>query len=95
MQYFPRDVCDAFVEDVYSAIFSVIVNLLLLFLLSMCFKDAFRLQIIFSSQFSCVWSVLQLLNCLLVIITASKDRSVGVYRLGGPSHGSTEYKEVR
>lgn len=29
------------------------------------------------------------------IVTASKDRSVGVYRLGGPSHGSTEYKEVR
>ncbi|XP_046840186.1 uncharacterized protein LOC124434345 isoform X2 [Xenia sp. Carnegie-2017] len=29
------------------------------------------------------------------IVTASKDRSVGVYRLGGPSHGYTEYKEVR
>ena len=31
----------------------------------------------------------------IVIVTASKDRSVGVYRLGGPSHGCTEYKEVR
>ena len=29
------------------------------------------------------------------IVTASKDRSVGIYRLGGPSHGCTEYKEVR
>lgn len=29
------------------------------------------------------------------LVTASKDRSVGVYCLGGPSHGSTEYKEVR
>ena len=29
------------------------------------------------------------------LVTASKDHSVGVYRLGPPSHGFTEYSEVR
>ncbi|KAG8242415.1 hypothetical protein J6590_066918 [Homalodisca vitripennis] len=28
------------------------------------------------------------------LITASKDRSVGVLRLGAPSHGWTEYSEL-
>ena len=32
---------------------------------------------------------------LLVLVTASKDQSVGVYRLGPPSHGVTEYGEIR
>lgn len=29
-----------------------------------------------------------------VLITASKDRSVGILRLGAPNHGWTEYSEL-
>ncbi|CAH3166323.1 unnamed protein product, partial [Porites evermanni] len=29
------------------------------------------------------------------LVTASKDQTVGVYRMGPPSHGITEYGEIR
>jgi len=29
------------------------------------------------------------------LVTASKDQTVGVYRLGPPSHGAVEYGEIR
>ena len=35
------------------------------------------------------------LDGLLDLVTASKDQSVGVYKLGPPSHGVTEYGEIR
>ena len=32
---------------------------------------------------------------LIDLVTASKDQTVGVYRMGPPSHGITEYGEIR
>lgn len=37
---------------------------------------------------------IKLLNMCLDLVTASKDRSVGVYRLGPPNHGVTECGEL-
>lgn len=38
---------------------------------------------------------LNFFNNFIDLVTASKDHSVGVFKLGPPSHGVTEYGEIR
>lgn len=70
-----------------------------LLILFRCYvTDSYEEPVTFSSSSIIVkYNILQselFLHVETDLITASKDRSVGVLRLGAPNHGWTEYSEL-